>query len=498
VPLPPIDLERCVQCGTPLRVSVSAPGCLQCLLTGGLEKIERQFQHYQVELCADGTTLRELGRGAMGVTYRAVDQNLGAAVALKAISARYSNQAEARERFRREARAAAQLRHPNVASVFHYGETPGGHCFYAMELVEGETLEARVRREGSLGVEVVLAIGAQVARALIAAEKQGLVHRDLKPSNLMLVPNDQDESGAPLVKVIDFGLARAINGEGAETSLTQSSLSGTPGFASPEQLQENGQKLDTRSDIYSLGATLWYALTGDVPYQGRTISEIQWSQQTFPLSITQLTARKIPRPLIEILRRALALDPKERPASAQALLAQLESCRIKLAPAPRQKIAVLMGTGIALMLISLGLLLSRGKTPARINNDKSIAVLPFQNLSDEKANAYFATGVQDEILSDLARIADLKVISRTSVMRYEGGAGRDLRQIGATLGAANIVEGSVQRAGQRIRVVVQLIDARTDSHLWGETYDRDLSDIFAVQDQIAQQIASQLQAKNCP
>ena len=237
-------------------------------------------------------TPSELGRGAMGITYRALDLNLGAPVALKVISARYSNQREARDRFRREAQAAAQLRHPNVASVYHFGETAAGQCFYAMELVEGETLESRVRREGPLGAEMVLEIATQVAHALLAAEKHGLVHRDLKPSNLMLVPNDSGNEHTPGVKVIDFGLAKAVTDAGETPEPTQTGFAGTPGFASPEQSQADGRKLDTRSDIYSLGATLWYALTGEIPPPGNS------------LPIERLVARKVPRVMIRLLRRA--------------------------------------------------------------------------------------------------------------------------------------------------------------------------------------------------
>src|SRR6266550_872835 len=205
------DVLRCEQCGAPLESGATAFGCLNCLLFGGFSEPEtksRRFQHYEVCLSDDGVTLDKLGYGAMGITYRALDVNLGSPVALKVISARYSGNGEARERFRREARAAAQLRHPNVASVFHFGETPGGQCFYAMEVVEGETLEARVRRDGPLPAEVALAVVTQVTRAVMAAATHGLVHRDLKPSNLMVVANDSGSTDVFIVKVIDFGLAK--------------------------------------------------------------------------------------------------------------------------------------------------------------------------------------------------------------------------------------------------------------------------------------------------
>src|SRR6476469_985593 len=332
------QIEYCDLCGTPLFLSSGAPGCLNCLLSGGRDGAEeRRYQHYEVKVREDGMTPSELGRGAMGITYRAVDLNLGAPVALKVISARYSNQRDARDRFRREARTAAQLRHPNVASVYHFGETSAGQCFYAMELVEGETLESRVRREGPLGAEVVLEIATQVAHALVAAEKHRLVHRDLKPSNLMLVPNDSGNAHKPGVKVIDFGLAKAITSAGETPEPIQTGFAGTPGFASPEQSQADGRALDTRSDIYSLGATLWYTLTGKGPPPGnRPPTE-------------RLVERRVPRVMIRLLRRLLATDPAERPQTARAFLTELELCQAAMEAAPRRR------QGLRRVALGLGL-----------------------------------------------------------------------------------------------------------------------------------------------
>src|SRR5438874_4093988 len=255
MPLAEKEVLHCEQCGAPLESEATAFGCLSCLLLGGLSETgasNRRFQHYEVCLSADGVTLLELGRGAMGTTYRAVDVNLGSPVALKVISARYSRNSDARERFRREARAAAQLRHPNVASVFHFGETPAGQCFYAMELVEGETLEACVRRDGPLPASLALDVVTQVTRALMAAATHGLVHRDLKPSNLMVVANDSGSTDVFIVKVIDFGLAKAVVETPNTPAQTHASFSGTPEFASPEQFNTGKVPLDARSDIYSL------------------------------------------------------------------------------------------------------------------------------------------------------------------------------------------------------------------------------------------------------
>ncbi len=480
------EVEFCSQCGAPLSLSVDAPGCLQCLLTGGLEKTRQRFQHYEVELCEDGQTLCELGRGAMGVTYRALDSNLGSYVALKIIGAPYSHQAEARRRFQREARAAAKLRHPNVASVFHYGETPTGQCFYAMELVEGETLQERLRRDGSLGGEETLEIASQVARALVAAEKHGLVHCDLKPSNLMLLPNDQSSARGLWVKVIDFGLARLASERSGAGGASQSGLSGTPGFASPEQLGASGAPVDVRSDIYSLGATLAYALCGQTP-------------EDLPCISRCLHEAKVPSALIALLQRMLAPLPNDRPQSARELLGAIEKCQRQVVFARQRPRWLATATVFLLFALAAGFGLMRFRAHLhRATQEKSIAVLPFQNLSSQKENAYFASGVQEEILSDLARVADLRVISRSSVMQYGDGASRNLREIARALGVANIVEGSVQRDGQRVRVIAQLIDARRDSHLWTETYDRSLSDTFDLEDEVAEEIARQLEAKISP
>ena len=503
----------CSTCCEPL----SAKGeCLVCLLRAGFDDLAPAdgsleslvFGDFEIARRADGT-FWELGCGAMGVTYRAMDKVLHRTVALKVIetSSAAGNSQAVRERFLREARAAAALKHPNVAGVFQFGVAPEiDRCYYAMELVEGETLEALVRRDGPLKVEPALDIAIQVTRALTEAAAQGLIHRDLKPGNIMLTR--AAAATAPLgVKVIDFGLAKATNGV-AETDLTHGGFVGTPSFASPEQF--GSAPADARSDIYSLGVTLWYTLTGQVPYPGRTIEEIRDRQRHTALPVEQLAARKIPAALIEVLRRTLAMDPTQRPVSARELLEGLESCRAKLASpngftARRtvRRLAALIVTFAIAPAILFAFVLLRQKAHAVVNDatplpEKSIAVLPFENLSQEQESAFFAGGVQDELLSDLARIADLKVISRTSVMQYQDGKERNLRQIGRTLGVANVLEGSVQRRGNRVRVVVQLIDARTDTHLWGETYDRDLSDVFAIQTEIAEQIARQLQAKISP
>lgn len=500
------ELLRCEQCGAPLAEAIgkgSAFGCVNCLLLGGLtdpKSVNRRFQHYEVSISSDGVTPWELGRGAMGITYHAVDTNLGSPVALKVIGTRYSADLGARERFRREAQAAAQLRHPNVATVFHFGETPAGQCFYAMELVEGETLEARVRRDGPLPVLATLGVAEQMARALAAAAKHGLVHRDLKPSNIMVVPNDADTDDGVAVKVIDFGLAKPIVATQVASGEIQPRFSGTPGFASPEQLTAAGTWPDARSDIYSLGATLWYLLSGKPPFAGQTRSKLREAQfQRLP--IEQLNAARVPVPLVRLLFSMLAADPAKRPQSAKELLAGLRGCREAIEAGPGQRRLILLAALVFLTVSGLGLTSYfwyrhhfRERTPtAMVVPEKSIAVLPFENLSNDKEDAFFADGVQDDVLTKLAKIRDLKVISRTSVMQYRGKP--NMREIGAALGVSHALQGSVRKSGTHLHLNAQLIDMRTDTHVWAEQYDCDLNGIFAAQSAIALKVADQLHAK---
>src|SRR6266481_6698585 len=255
----------CSICSEPLTAKDE---CMACLLRGGLDEPAEEavsfdslgFGDFQVERREDGS-FWELGCGAMGVTYRATDKVLHRTVALKVIEvpASAGDSRTVRERFLREARSAAALRHPNVAGIFQFGASPEiNRCYYAMELVEGETLEARVRRDGPLDAKPALEIAIQITRALMAAAAQGLIHRDLKPGNIMLTRGDT-HTAEPEVKVIDFGLAKAIADAGGEMDLTHGEFVGTPNFASPEQFGSG--PVDARSDIYSLGATLWFALT---------------------------------------------------------------------------------------------------------------------------------------------------------------------------------------------------------------------------------------------
>src|SRR5436309_12674035 len=264
-----------------------------------------KYDHFEVEVGADGFPT-ELGAGAMAITYRARDTVLDSVVALKVIDRRVAQNPGARSRFLREARTAAQIRHPNVARVSHYGEQDG-ECFYVMELVEGETLEMRVRRDGPMPLTLALEVIEQAARALVAAEACGVAHRDIKPSNIML---ESDAAGALVVKVIDYGIAKVMAAEAERgADQTQTGFIGTPAFASPEQFAPSGQnRIDTRSDIYSLGVTFWYLLSGRVPFVGRTLEDIR-ARQEKPVPVEQLTRLDVPARVLMLRKSMLASDP---------------------------------------------------------------------------------------------------------------------------------------------------------------------------------------------
>src|SRR6266542_3675549 len=464
----PQAAATCANCGRPLTQIGPKGECLRCLVGLGFladgEEPERpagrgrltpgplKYAHFEVEVGADGFPV-ELGAGAMAITYRARDTVLNSEVALKVIDCSVAQNPGARARFLREARAAANIHHPNVARVTYYGEQDG-ECFYAMELVKGETLEARVRRDGPMPLAIALEVIEQAARALAAAEACGVVHRDIKPSNIML---ESDASEALRVKPID-----------------------------------------TRSDIYSLGVTLWYLLTGRTPFVGRTMEAIR-ARQTDELPLEQLRNLHLTAQAIALLKSMLAPDPKDRPQTARELLSAVHSCCERFNPQARsrRRRAVLAGAALILALAGAGIAFGAWlyqRTPPFSPIERSIAVLPFENLSSDKENAYFAEGVQDEILTRLSKIADLKVISRTSTQHYKS-APENLPEIAKQLGVAHVLEGSVQKSGDAVRVNVQLIKAATDSHLWSDTFDRKLTDIFSVESEVAKAIADQLRAK---
>ena len=503
----------CSRCHQPLIRRSRSGGCLRCMMSflalvesdpseevaGGKEF--RQYSHFEILLRADGS-LDELGHGAMGTTYRARDTALQTPVALKVIGRHVADWPEVRARFLREARAAAQLRHPNVASVFHYGEQDG-ECFYVMELIEGETLEERIRRDGPLPVAVALELAIQITHGLAAAEGRGIVHRDLKPSNVMLAAcGQQDVVGTPLVKVIDFGLAKAV-APGSEVpgiGDTRGGFVGTPAFASPEQFARGeDERIDTRSDIYSLGVTLWYLLCGKMPFVGKTLTEVHEQQTRQPLPLEQLRAARVPAPVTGLLRSMLAVSPVARPQSTRELLDALHRCQQQLLRASLTRYARLAGAlGMVALIVVGGAVWREHTRPPTPPPDRSIAVLPFENLSADPADAFYTTGVQDEITADLAYLPELTVTSPSSTKKYPSGRTRDQAAIGRELGVTHLLVGSCQREGQQMHIKLSLVGLRDPTHPWTRSYDRQLADIFAVQGEIARAVADQLQVALSP
>jgi serine/threonine protein kinase len=516
--------RACEVCGTALNEN--SEFCPVCSLRGAVSpeteaiseiSSELHFEHYQVLKNEDGTPM-ELGRGGMGVTYKAIDTHLRCPVALKIISAQFIGNEAARSRFLREARAAASVRHSNVASVFHLGES-GGNYSYAMEFVDGETLEALLRRRGRLETDLALEILTQVAAGLTAIHKQHLVHRDIKPSNIML---SWEEGRLENVKIIDLGLAKGVT---EDTLSIAGSFIGTPTYASPEQFA--GLGTDIRSDLYSLGITLWEMLSGKPPFQGSAAELMDQHQRAAPP--TERLKNLLP-PVIALLQVLLAKDPSQRfqnPAQLQKAItkvrgaigsklgltadelrsvnAEVTASTSKRKPR-RQSVRWVLAAGLCFagaliawfFFFGHAGFLSNQRLTGAVPTEKSIAVLPFENISANKDDAYFADGVQDEILNNLAKIAQLKVISRTSVMQYRADSKRDLRQIANALGVANVLEGTVRRDGNHVRVSTELVDARNDNTIWADSYDRDLTDIFAIQSEVAQTIATKLTATLSP
>jgi serine/threonine protein kinase/tetratricopeptide (TPR) repeat protein len=439
-----------------------------------------------------------IGAGGMGEVYRARDPRLDRTVAIKVLPQDLAADADRLRRFEHEARASGTLDHPNILAVHDVG-THDGIPYMVTELLEGEPLSEAIRK-GSITRERAAEYAAQVADGLAAAHERGVVHRDVKPDNLFVTTDGR-------IKILDFGLARlgqpALAQEAASTftALTRpGTVLGTVGYMSPEQLR--GETADARSDVFALGGVLYEMHTGVHPFRrGNEAETVHAILKEEPLA--GVPARGLPLEIRRIVRRCLAKRPEDRYQSARDAARDLRSAAGNASRRSRRRMVVLVvAAGALLSAAGLALLQTRGhpppapteRTPVSGADWKSVAVLPFQNLSPDPENAYFADGMTEDILTQLAKIQDLKVIARTSVMRYKG-TEKPVREIARELGVGAVLEGSVRRAGNRVRIAGQLIDASTEQHLWAETYDRDLQDVFAVQSDVAQRIADALQAK---
>ncbi|HET7427169.1 MAG TPA: protein kinase [Gemmatimonadales bacterium] len=394
--------------------------------------------------------VRELGRGGMATVYLADDRRHGRQVAVKVLKAELGVMLGP-DRFTREIRIAATLNHPHILPLHDSGEA-GGRLFYVMPFVRGGSLRERLAAERQLPVDEAVRLVRQVAAALHHAHSRGLVHRDIKPENILLHEGE--------AMVTDFGIALAADAAPTERLTETGLLVGTPEYMSPEQAAGE-RALDARSDVYSLGCVLYELLAGVPPHAGPSTKSLIARRFTEPAPHVRRVRPQVPVAVDEAVARALAVDPSERFPSAAAFAEALAAS---------------------------------GAPAAVTRRVASVAVLPFLNLSPDPDNEFFADGITEDVIAQLAKVRTLKVIARGSVMRYKKRE-QSLREIGATLDVATLLEGSVRRAGSRVRIVGQLIDAETDRHLWAETYDRELTDIFAIQTDVAVQIASALEAE---
>jgi eukaryotic-like serine/threonine-protein kinase len=443
-----------------------------------------------------------LGTGGMGQVYRARDRRLHRTVALKVLSLDQPADPEYQRRLRQEARASSALNHPNIITVYDIG-CDNGIDYIAMEYVDGGTLtQAFSVREPSITGKLLL--GVQIAQAIAAAHRSGIVHRDLKPRNIMV-------TGGGQIKVLDFGLARrAENTSVREDESTRMSvetrtgvIAGTIAYMSPEQAQ--GLKADTRSDIFSFGAVLYEMFTGSRPFTGNSSLEVVAALLEREPVNPALLRPDLPKQLSPILRKALAKKPAERYQRMQELSDELESLRQRLeAPASAAWSAVqrtrrLWASLVVVMVliaIAVFALTGRGRTFGR-HSLSSIAVLPFENLSTDAAQESFSDGMTETLITELAGIRALKVISRASVMQYKK-THKPLKQIGNELGVDAVIEGSALRAGSRIRITAQLIEVSSDHHLWASDYDRDFQDVLSLNKEVAQEIAREVGATLTP
>ena len=502
------DLTTCPHCGTPTQLDHGT--CLNCLLREGLEaKGEASRETFETILLEASVTdthwrlghyeiLEEIGRGGMGVIYRARQQHSHRVVAVKRMLSHQVNSHETLVRFRREAQAVASLDHTNILPIYEVSESEEGLPFFSMKYATGGSLRNAanvLRKDPRECVRVI----AKTARAIAYAHSKGILHRDLQPGNILL-----DQNGEPMVS--DFGLAKWLD-QGSDLTRTLETL-GTPGYIAPEQTDCPADKLTCAADVYSLGAILFYLLTGRPPFVGSNVLHVIHQAAASPAPRLRSLAPSLDRDLETIVARCLESDPNARYKSAGALADDLEHW-LRHEPITTRRVGVFTRGGkwvrrnpttaglvaalivLAAAIVRVTVWKSESSLPAP-SLPAGIAVLPLQNLSEEKENAYFADGIQDELLTNLSKIRDLKVISRTSVMQYKSGITRNLKEIAQRLGVSNVVEGSVRRSGNHVRVSVQLIDAKTNRHLWAQNYDRTLADSVALQGDLATEIAAAL------
>ncbi len=448
--------------------------------------------------------IERLGRGGMGRVYRADDKTVHQEVALKVINPEILADASVLERFRNELRLARQVAHRNICRMFDLGEADGVH-FITMEYVAGENLKNMIRMSGQLGVATALNLARQVGEGLVEAHRMGVVHRDLKPSNIMV-----DKEGT--ARIMDFGVARSLKTPG----LTHPGAAvGTPEYMSPEQL--DGEEADPRSDIYALGVILYEMVAGRAPFAGETPYAVALKHKTEVPAPPRSLNPHLPAAFDRVILTCLEKDRGKRYQSAEALLADLDAvarelpatdsgrpARLTKRPAGAKKPWPLTVPGVVIAalcllvggyIISTRLLRPKGPPPALpAPSTKLIAVLPFDDNSPGKDNAYFSAGLADEIIADLSRIGSIRVFSRTSALVLKNTL-KDVQAMGRDHGIDYVLEGSVRKADRDIRLTVQLTDAATGTQIWGDQYGGTMEDIFEIQERLARAVVGALRLK---
>ncbi len=453
----PPDTNYCGKCGTPLVL----PEDFTHTKTQNTPYEEQQrgtifAERYEI--------IEELGRGGMGKVLRVEDIKLREELALKLLKSEVAANIRSIERFRNELKTARSIRHKNICGMYDLGEDNGTY-FITMEYVRGQDLKKLIMQSGQLSIRTTLSIGRQICEGMAEAHRLEVVHRDLKPSNIMI-----DRIGNAMI--MDFGIARSIK---ANAITAEGVMIGTPDYMSPEQAE--GKEIDHRSDIYSLGVILYEMVTGKVPFEGETNISVAMKHKTeLPKDPRQHRAQ-IPENLSQMILKCLKKDKQKRYQSFKDIVPEM----VKIE-------SVLTSTGIS------ALKSSRTEPNQANGHKKSIAVLPFANLSFEKEQEYFCDGLTEEIINALSHAKDLRVVARTSAFVFKG-KDIDIREIGEKLNVDTVLEGSVRKAGDRLRITAQLITVEDGYHLWSERFDREMKDIFDIQDEITLEIVDKLRIK---